>query len=265
MHSRPNQKCILKEILHEFGCIHLIRCMSLFRLTSPLFGALILIFSFLACSSPLPPPSETERAVADSALEQLSQIHLDHISDAFQKISNWSYTRLDRTESRGERQYSSFTHFVNVVPSGPPIVILGSDSILAKDISTTFETIVQDDAPYLMPEFKDQFQYEIRRDTSYWSQPVNQITIDTRPESTEEILNASYLYDPNSLKLVSMTFHRHSQSILLEEVSRYRLQLRPVNNEWVPYHLSMHLAMRLPFGRQNTYTYDITFFDYIPR
>ncbi len=230
-----------------------------------LLGAFIFISYFMACSSPFPPPSETEQATADSALKLLSQIRMDDISEAFQEISNWSYTRHDRTEKRSVDEYSSFTHLVKVPPSGSPIVILGSDSILVTNLSSTIKAIVPDDAPYLIHRFKDQYQYGIGKDTIYWSQPVNEITINTRLGSTEEILDASYLYDPRSWKLVSTTFHRHSESILLEESSRYRLQLRPVDNEWVPYRLSMHLSIRLPFGRLQTYAHDITFYDYSTR
>lgn len=232
-----------------------------------IFGlaAIVCLPFCMSCSTPLPPPSETEQEAADAALEILSQSQTDEILNAFDEITTWSYTRHDRTENRTAHEYESFTHLVKVDPSGSVTVIMGSDSIEALDLSGLAEAMIPDDVPYLMERFKDEFSYQIREDTTYWTRPAYEITVQARPGSAQEGVMASYMYDAVSNKLISVNLHNFSSTILFGESSRYQLQLRPIGTVWVPHRLSAHVTLTLPFGQEQIFARNVTLYNYTAR
>ena len=218
---------------------------------------------FSACASPLPPPTVTEQEAADAALNILSHIQIKEISNAFHNLSERSYTWHDRTENRNSHQYESFTRLAHVDTSGVLTVIAGADSV--GDLSTVIAAMIPGDSPYFMNRFKDEFSYEIEKASQYWSHTVGRITIHARPRSTQNFRSASFIYDSDSSKIVAANFHYHSRKILFEESSRYMVQLRPVGTAWVPYRLSIHTALLLPFGKQQIFARNVTFYNYITR
>ena len=232
-----------------------------------IFGlaAIVCLPFCMSCSTPLPPPSETEQETADAALEILSQSQTNEILNAFDEIATWSYTRHDRTENRTAREYESFTRQVRFDTSGSATVIMGSDSVAALDLSGLAEAMIPDDVPYLMDRFKDEFSYQIREDTTYWTRPAYEIIIQARPGSAQEGITASYMYDAVSDKLISANLHNFDSTILFGESSRYQLQLRPIGAAWVPHRLSAHVILKLPFGQEQIFARNVTFYDYTPR
>ena len=232
-----------------------------------IFGlAVIVCLPFcMSCSAPLPPPSEKEQEAADAALAILSQSQTDEILNAFDEIATWSYSRHDRTENRTAPEYESFTRLVKVDTSGSVTVIVGSDSVEALDLSGLAEAMMPDDLPYLMERFKDEFSYQIREDTTYWTRPAYEITIQARPGSAQEGVMASYIYDTASNKLISANLHNFSSTILFGESSRYLLQLRPIGTAWVPYRLSAHVTLKLPLGQEQIFARNVTFYNYTAR
>ena len=219
----------------------------------------------MSCSAPLPPPSETEQEAADAALKILSQSQTDEILNVFDEIGTWSYTRHDRTENRSAREYESFTRLLKVDTSGSVTAIMGLDSIAALDLSGLAEAMLPDDVPYLMERFKDEFSYQIREDTTYWTRPAYEITVQARPGSSQGEMAASYVYDAASNKLISANLHNFSSTILFGESSRYQLQLRPMGTTWVPYRLSAHVKLKLPFGQEQIFARNVTFYNYTAR
>ena len=206
-----------------------------------------------------------EQEAASAALDVLSEVQLDGILSAFNELPNWSYTRYDFTENRNAHQYESSTHLVRVDSSGSLTVIIGSDSMIATDLSDTVEAMMPDDTPYLTERFKDDFYYDMRGDTSYWSRPAHKITIRSRPGSDQDIFEASYILDASSNKLVHTSFHKYNRTILFEELSRYNLQLRPVGATWLPYRLNTHVTLKLPSGQQQIFVRNVIFYNYIAR
>lgn len=232
-----------------------------------IFGlaAIVCLPFCMSCSAPLPPPSETEQEAADAALKILSQSQTDEILNAFDEIATWSYTRHDRTENRTAREYESFTRLVKVDTSGSVTVIVGSDSVEALDLPSLAEAMMPDDVPYLMERFKDEFSYQIQEDTTYWTHPAYEITVQARPGSAQQGVTASYMYDAASNKLISANLHNFSSTILFGESSRYQLQLRPIGTAWVPYRLSTHVTLKLPLGQEQIFARNVTFYDYTAR
>ena len=242
----------------------MLRILTQIRFTFGLTAVVCFLFC-MSCSAPLPPPSETEQEAANAALEILFQSRMDEILNAFDEIATWSYTRHDRTENRSAREYESFTHLVNVDTSGSITVITGLDSVTALDLSGLVEAMMPNDVPYLMERFKDEFSYQIQQDTTYWAHPAYGITIQARPGSTQGGVTASYVYDAASNKLISANLHNFSSTILFEESSRYQLQLRPIGTAWVPYRLSAHVTLKLPFGQEQIFARNVTFYNYTVR
>ncbi len=224
-------------------------------------AAIAALLFYTACSPSLPPPSKTEQ----EAFEALSSIEMDGILNAFRELSVWSYTRHDFTENRGVQEYEFAVQLVHTDSSGSAVVIAGSDSAAVADWSEIVEAMMPGDAPYLAERFRDDFLYQIREDTSYWSRPAGAIIIKSRPGSGQDIMEASYLYDDASRALVSASFHKYNRTILFEELSRYRLQLRPAGTVWVPYRLITHVTLRLPSGQQQVFARNVTFYNYIAR
>ncbi len=219
----------------------------------------------MSCSSPLPPPSPTEQGSIDAAWEILSQSQMDELLTAFDEIVNWSYIRHDRTENRSAHQYESFTNLVMVDSFGAITASSELDSADTLDLSELASTMMPVEVPYLMERFKDDFSYTIQEDTTYWSRPAYEISIRARPGSKEVGMTASYLYDSGSNKLISADLHHSSNTILFGESSRYQLQLRPVGATWMPYRLSAYVTLKLPFGQEQIFGRDVTFYNYTPR
>ncbi|MCY4159778.1 MAG: hypothetical protein OXE92_10180 [Bacteroidetes bacterium] len=227
--------------------------------------AILILWFWASCSSPLPPPSEAEQEIADAALETLSGVQVNEILNAFNELSNWAYTRHDHIQNRSARQYESSKYLINVDSEGLSVMTLGPDTAAVTNLSSIVEAIMPEESPHLMERFKDDFSYHMNEDTSYWSYPAHKIIIKGRPGSTQDIVTASYVYDAASRKLISASFHTYSSTILFEELSYYQIQLRPTGTAWVPYRLNMHVTLRLPFGQQQVFARNVTFYNYIAR
>jgi len=228
-------------------------------------GIILLVF-WVSCSPPLPPPSQMEQETADVVLESLSRIEMDKFLNVFNELSDWSYTRYDHLENRSAHKYESSIHLVRIDSSGSPIILTGSDSSVVTDLSSIVEaTMPSEEAPYLTDRFKGNFSYRMRKDSIYWSHPVHEIVIQGRSGSDQDVLTASYIYDTVSNQLVSARFHEYNHTILFEQISRYHLQLRPMGAKWVPYRLSMHVTLKLPFGQQQIFARNVIFYNYNAR
>ncbi len=219
----------------------------------------------MSCSSPLPPPSPTEQESTDAAWEILSQSQMDEFLTTFDEIVNWSYIRHDRTENRRAHQYESFTNLVTVDSFGAITASSELDSADTLDLSELASTMIPAEVPYLMERFKDEFYCTIKEDTTYWSRPAYEISIQARPGSKQVGMGASYLYDASSNKLISADLHYSSNTILFGESSSYQLQLRPVGATWMPYRLNASVTLKLPFGQEQIFGRNVTFYSYSPR
>ena len=221
-------------------------------------GAILLLS---ACSSPVPLPAGSEQQ--EAALNLLSHIQEEQILDTFHQLSKWSYTRHDHTVNRNSHRYQSSIQLARIDSSSVFTVMAGSDSVA--DLSTIIAAIIPEEAPYLIDRFMDEFFYETEEHTRYWSHPAGKITIQARPKSSQNIRSASFLYVSNFEKLVAANFHYHNKTILFEESSHYKIALRPAGTEWVPHRLSVDITMKLPFGKQQRFTRNVTFYNYISR
>ena len=219
----------------------------------------------ISCSSPTPPPSKTDQESAVAALTVLSQNKINEIANSFDELVTMSYHQHDRTENRSANSYESSHHVVHLDRYGSVTNIIGEDSVATTDLSGLIDAMISDDAPYLSERFKDEFFYQIEVDTTYWSYPTHQITIQARPGNSQDVLSASYIYDAASGKILSVGLHNYSNSILFEESSRYQFQLRPVGRDWLPYRLSAHTTLKLPFGQEQIFARNVTFYNYSNR
>ncbi len=225
-------------------------------------GGLCCLSLLISCSPPLPPPSETERKTANAALELLSKNQTNEIYTAFEEIVDWSYIRHERTENRSAQNYESYTHAVKVDPASSTEILIGPDSIALTDLSGLINAMVPVDPPYLTERFKDEFSYAIQEDTIYWSRPAYEIRIQARSGSTQGKIMASHIYDAASHKLIAANLYNFNSTVLFEESSRYQFQLQPIGTTWVPYRLNAQVTLNLPFGREQVFTRNVTFYNY---
>ena len=225
-------------------------------------GVLCCLGLLISCSPPLPPPSEAERETANAALELLSKNPTNEIYTAFEEIADWSYIRHERTENRSAQKYESYTHAVKVDPTSSPEILIGPDSIALTDLSGLINAMVPVDPPYLTERFKDEFSYAIQEDTIYWSRPAYEIRIQARSGSTQRKIMASHIYDAASHKLIAANLYNFNSTVLFEESSRYQFQLQPIGTIWVPYRLNAQVTLNLPFGREQVFARNVTFYNY---
>ena len=261
--SRAKSHVISLEYILQIGLLFPMPHISLPVWQSFQYGAAIVILTCVSCSSPSQTVSESEEASANAALAILSSIQMNDMVKTFDdELSNWSYTAYDYSEDRNSSGYQSYVSVVNIDEPGLQNLVIGTDSTPDIDLSSTVSAIIPDDPPYLLPRFIDQYSYHINQDTSYWSRPAKKITIRARQGSRQDILSASYVYDNDSNRLLSLRIHNLGRTVFLEESSHYLLELRPIGREWVPHRLGMHIRLTLPLGRQQIFARNISFYGY---
>lgn len=259
---QPERTISKRTTIFELTATHFAPCVQTRIPFTIGLGVLCCLGLLISCSPPLPPPSEAERETANTALELLSENQTNEIYTAFEEIADWSYIRHERTEHRSAQKYESYTHAVRVDPTSSMEILNGPDSIALTDLSGLIDAMVPVDPPYLTERFKDEFSYAIREDTIYWSRPAYEIKIQARSGSTQGKIMASHIYDAASHKLIAANLHNFSSTVLFEESSRYQFQLQPIGTTWVPYRLNAQVTLNLPFGREQIFARNVTFYNY---
>ncbi len=259
---QPVRTISKRTTIFELTTIHFTPCVWTHIPFTAGLGVLCCLGLLISCSPPLPPPSEAKRETANAALELLSKNQKNEIHTAFEEIADWSYIRHERTENRSAQNYESYTHAVKVDPANSTEILVGSDSIALTDLSGLIHAMVPVDPPYLAERFKDEFSYAIREDTIYWSRPAYEIKIQARSGSTQGKVIASHIYDAASHKLIAANLHNFSSTVLFKESSRYQFQLQPIDTIWVPYRLNAQVTLNLPFGREQVFARNVTFYNY---
>jgi len=219
----------------------------------------------MSCASSHSPPTPDERESADLVLEILLEHKTTPILEAFEALSSWSYSRYEFSENRGTSQYQLSSELIHIDSTGNSITIIDSDSIFTETSTNMIQAILPEDAPYFSQQFVDDFVYTLNRDTSYWSRPAHEIEIVSRSNPDHDFIAASFIYDTASRQLVHVNFQSVNRTILFTEQSSYQIQLRPVGAKWIPYRVSMNVALKLPLGKNQQYMRNVTYYNYTPR
>ncbi len=220
------------------------------------------LFFWMSCASSPTPLTQNERESANQAKDILLEHRMTPILKAFDSLSSWSYTRYEFSENRGASQYQSSTGLVHIDSTGKRSIITDPDSTLTDNLYDTIQAILPGDPPYFSDQFKDDFVYEMRRDTSYWSRPAHEIRIMSRPDTGHDLVTSSLIYDTASNQLVHVNFQSIHRTILFNEASSYQIQLRPIGASWVPHRVSMKVDLNLPLGKHQQYVRNVTFYNY---
>jgi len=266
-----------------------------------LFGISWLVLTgFEGCSQKAPTPTgrevflESERtrifmedpAERDSALYLLANMQMQAMREAYPALRAFNYSQYQRTEQFDEQGLLiAFREYVYryLWRGGRQVrTLIESDSAGTFDFgyfrkfvsSTGIEAMPEDLSQYVLPDEpvflaprgQELYVFRLRPDTLMWDRVARTVEIRARPGVGDfQGIRLVRLYiDRATNYLIGAYLERMELALLFKEQSAFYLDIRPIEDHWVPNNARFETLVGLPFSAPRHFRTVATFYDYEP-
>ncbi|MDX1531044.1 MAG: hypothetical protein R3362_05925 [Rhodothermales bacterium] len=219
------------------------------------------------CDEPAAPPTPAEAARADSVLTLLRTADRTDLARAFERLEDYSYRVVTRTEQLGPAGdvVAATEDEVAVGPEGRRVLRRDTRGDYDFGAFTRFAGDGEDEAPanpallilpeepaYLSPRARETFRFAFGPDTMLGGQPVETLLVRAAPDQDGQQLRAATLWlDAETGDLVGVRLLQVESSFLFGERSRMTVLLRPgPGGAWLPDRVAAETALRAPLTEE---------------